>query len=92
MLGTCIVKGRFDAALGYNYTTYHHELIVIATAPRRVGKLVEQQLVDDAYSLATIKVITDVEQSRRKSPPVVTDFCILIKYSTYHYWLTIVVH
>ena len=42
MLGTCIVKGRFGAALGYNYTTCHHGLTIFATAPRGVEESTEQ--------------------------------------------------
>ena len=33
-LGICIVKGRFGAALGYNYITCHHGLTIFVTAPR----------------------------------------------------------
>ena len=54
-LGTCIVKGRFGASLGYNYTTCHHGLTIFATAPRGAEESTEHQLADDAQRLATTR-------------------------------------
>ena len=33
-LGTCIIKGRYGAGLGFNYKTCHHGLTIFATAPK----------------------------------------------------------
>ena len=77
-LGTCIVKGRFGAALGYNYTTCHHGLTIFATAPRGAEESAEQQLADDAQRLATTKTIADVERSRGKPPAIATDYYTLM--------------
>ena len=33
-LGTCIIKRRYGAGLGFNYKTCHHELTIFATAPK----------------------------------------------------------
>ena len=76
-LGTCIVKGRFGAALGYNYSTCHHGLTIFATAPRGAEESAEKQLADDAHRLATTKM-ADVERSRVNPPPSATNVYILM--------------
>ena len=77
-LGTCIIKCRFGAGMGYNYRTCHHGLIIFATAPKGSKESAEQQLADNAQRLATIKTVADVEKSRGKSPPIATDYYTLL--------------
>ena len=77
-LGTCIIKGRFGAGMGYSYRTCHHGLTIFATAPKGSEESAEQQLADDAQRLATTKTVADVEKSRGKPPPIATDYYTLL--------------
>ena len=77
-LGTCIVTGRYGAGLGFSYKNCHHGLTIFATALQAADEVAMQLLEDDVQREATYKSVTDIRDSKGKSPPMAEDYYTLM--------------